>query len=253
MKQKLRINFLQLQGGEPLLHSDLQGILDEALQVADRVQLTTNGLLLSKNKWLLDYLSQDNFEIYISYQQKESMIGKSKYDEIFFDSLGKFLNKDPSIIFNRMMSTKDNRNTHKWLVGPNVYLNLTYRNWRFPEMDEDDIPKPHSSDYIIARNKMCQCPVPFIFDKKIYKCNLTATLPMLLTAYDRYDDAVWEELRKYKPYDLENDIGDFTSLTRPESVCSLCPERENQLTIAQKFDKHSKMMNTLSETPFSDI
>ena len=89
-----------------------------------------------------------------------------------------------------------------------------------------------------------------VFDKKIYKCNLTAALPTLLAAYDRYDDDVWEELRKYKPYDLENDIGDFAALARPESVCSLCPERESQLTIGNKFDKHSKMMNTLSDTPF---
>lgn len=244
MKQTLKIHTLFVVGGEPLLFKELKELIDAALEVAEVVQLNTNGLLLSKNKWLLDYLKTDKFKIYVSYHQREELFGKSKYDEILFDSLGKFLNRDPAALLKRVSTLKHLDQGEGIFMHPNVNLGVTYTKWRYPELDEQDLPKPYNSNYVKARTEMCQCPVPHYSNGKIHKCHLTVLLPKVLEKYGKYDDS-WQQLKNYVPYDLLTKQGNFGAIELPEPVCSICPENTGQCSL-DKYDKYSKIMNQVT-------
>lgn len=239
---QFKVDKFYIVGGEPLLNPELKDIINATLKFSNKVQLVTNGLLLSEHEWLYELLRKnENFDIYISYHQSKERLGKTKYDEMFFESVGKFLKTDSNKIQNRIESFKNIIMKNGVPIVPRVVVGLTFQEWRITELDKDDIPVPCNSNYIKAKIDFCHCPVPHLYKKKIYKCHVTALLPDLLQKYHKYDDA-WNALKNYCAYDLEHPSDHYKKLTKPEPVCSICPDSSDKF-ITEKKDKYSKIIN----------
>jgi MoaA/NifB/PqqE/SkfB family radical SAM enzyme len=250
-KNQFRAGKFYIVGGEPLLNNELKEIINEAFTFSDNVQLVTNGLLLKHNLWLFDILvNNPNFDIYISYHQSREFLGKSKYDEMLFESICEFLKQNNykssytvESLINKVERVKDIKMIHGLPIIQRMNLGLTFQDWIYPKLDENDIPVPYNSDYVKAKTDACHCPVPHLYKKKIYKCHVSALLPDLLKKYNVYDDK-WNKLKEYRPYDLENPTGTYSNLTQPEPVCSICPESPSEFLFGKK-DKYSKIINIM--------
>jgi len=231
-------------GGEPLLNPYAEDIIYESFKFSDKVQLITNGISLKSNLWLQKLvLENNNFEIYISYHQSKELIGKTKYDEIFISNISELLNISESAIIKKIQAFKDVSLPKGISLIPNVYLGLTYQDWRFPKLDNNDIPLPYNSNYVNAKMNACHCPVPHLYKNKIYKCHVTALLPDLLEKHGKYDDN-WHALKDYEPVSLKmENIIEYKNLYTPEPVCSICPESIDEFEKGNKRDKYNKIIN----------
>lgn len=249
-KNQFRAGKFYIVGGEPLLNPELIDIINEALTFSDHIQLVTNGLLLKNNLWLFDILvNNPNFDIYISYHQTKELLGKSKYDEILFESIYEFLRQNNykssytvESLIKKIETVQDIKMIHGVPIIQRMNLGLTFQEWKYPKLDENDIPIAYNSDYVKAKTDACHCPVPHLYQKKIYKCHVTALLPSLLQKYHKYDDS-WIRLKEYEPYDLSLELNDsYKKLVQPEQVCSICPESNEDFDKIKK-DKFSKIIN----------
>lgn len=247
---RFRTDGFALAGGEPLLHPDIRGLIEEAYAFSSRVKLITNGLLLKNNMWLWDILHgrHTGLRIMITYHQPPELSGKTKYDQMLATSISEFFSASKIKYSADAILAKIEAHTladsKKGLYLHNdIYLSFAHSFWQVPKLDEVDLPIPYNSNPDKAYHDACSCPVPHLYNGKIYKCSLTPVLPTALEKYDRYDDK-WTDLKNYQPYDLSlpHDPERFKLLNKPEQVCSICPESRSEYS-TKKFDKYSKIIN----------
>ncbi len=83
-----QIDVLNLSGGEPLLHPQILGIVDEAVSRMEivRVSVSTNGLMLMRSRRLIDELARRRIVVSLQFDGRDdsayvALRGKRMYDE----------------------------------------------------------------------------------------------------------------------------------------------------------------------------
>lgn len=247
--KRFHVGFVEIIGGEPLQHPDIKNILIHACEKIDQVQLTTNGLLLAENMWLKELLdTHDNFKILVSYHHDPTQ--PTKYNKMMNKSLSTFLGYESSTIKKILDRVFYSRTTEQYAVSEyndgRVQISLKdvpnqtqKRTWRYPELDEQEIPLRYNNNPTEAY-RSCLCPWLHYVDGKIYKCSMTGTMRQIVQLKDSLDN--WPLLRDYEAYDVfaEHNQEKFDRLFGVEGICTYCPVQGQWQY--DKIDQHSKIV-----------
>jgi MoaA/NifB/PqqE/SkfB family radical SAM enzyme len=235
---------IEIAGGEPLMFPHLFDVI-KTFSPAKRYTVTTNGLLLYKNKWLKELIDTDpKFQITISlhYDPKNETI----YTKNLCNSISEFLDlptqKVKTLLSRYSISADESHSIYKGVGIMSTYPNSNGKQaWKFPLLDSNELPIKFNNDSSKAYSS-CICPNPHLKDGKIYKCPMTAMLLKVVESKNLYNDS-WKFLKDYKPYDLigDHNVSDWSRISMPEDVCSNCPVAPHEWETS-KTDIHSKIV-----------
>ena len=244
--ERFNVKHIEVAGGETLMFQTLKDLI-ACLAPAEKYTVTTNGLLLYKNKWLKELLDTDpklNIAISIHYDPKI----ETTYTKNLFNSIAEFLDITPAKV--KSVLSRHSISTRKpgffFFIQERVFLRYAYnspnnKSWLYPVLDSNELPTLFNNNKEEAYNQ-CMCPSPHLKDGKIYKCPMTAMLLKVVESKNLYNSN-WQFLKDYEPYNLLSDhnLGDWNRLRTPEDVCSRCPVGESQWD-RKKTDLHSKII-----------
>ena len=258
LKNNVNPEILGIAGGEPLMHPDIQQIVEFGRKTFSKVNLSTNGLLLSDHPWLHDLISDttEKFTLTISVHGDTSR--DSKFSDMVHNSVTPFLAKSANVSDDLIKNTIDDfssngadtnndnfyvveRNQHIVKIrGTNIFLRFTSHYWVHPYLDDQSLPIPYDNDAHDAFRD-CFCPLPHYVGGKIFKCPVTAFLPDMLNLKSDMDN--WPYLKEFVPYDIQNiDNKEILRLQGPEDVCKHCPVNNKDQRIRNiKKDNKSKL------------
>ena len=242
------ITELAVLGGEPLMHSEIQLIIDHILSKDNihTVTLVTNGLLLERNTWIRELQQKcNNLVVNISYHYDPNQ--PSKYRNLMMRSMAKFsgFTENKVLAHTKRIALRATQTPTELI--PNVTLSVQYPQsnqdkftWKYPKLDHYDIPVRFNNNPVTAYNE-CLCPYIHYIGGKLYKCSVTGTLRTILEMHNQLDE--WPLLKHYKPYDLyaDHDHTKFSDLFKSQDVCTYCPVG-NQWRY-DKTDKYSKIIH----------
>jgi MoaA/NifB/PqqE/SkfB family radical SAM enzyme len=254
LKNNVGPEILGIAGGEPLMHPDIQQIVEFARKTFSKVHLSTNGLLLSDHSWLHDLISDtEEFILIISVHGDTSK--DNKFSDMLHNSVTQFLAKSTNMSVDLIKNTIDdfsangadastdnfyvverNQNIVK-IKGTNILLRFTSHYWVHPYLDDQSLPIPYDNNAQDAFRD-CFCPLPHYVDGKIFKCPVTAFLPDMLNLKGNINK--WPHLKEFIPYDIQNiDNDEITRLQGPEDVCKHCPvnNKDQRVRNIKKDDK----------------
>lgn len=253
LNDRFSIRHLEIIGGEPLQHPDIQELITFACSLDIKyITLSSNGLLLGENVWLKELCNTvKNLEVRISYHHDPLV--DNKYNTKMCDSLSEFFDieydKMKKILRRVYVSTETE--SIKNLTPDTNKVTITLKDnlklqdppyWKYPELDENEIPIKYNNDPEQAYND-CLCPWLHYVDGKIYKCAMTGTLPQVLKVKDNIDK--WPLLRDYKAYNVleDHEPESFERLAGSEDVCKYCPVAGQWQY--DKTDLHSKILKVI--------
>jgi hypothetical protein len=204
-KDKIRPLRLNILGGEPFLNLELGEILKylrDTFNPLEEMYITTNGLLLSKNEYIKDYLIQN--DVYLSISMHSF---GSKYQEKIHP-------------------------IHDLLNAWNIYgIKSVWKdavsNWtrRYHGLGdqmkpfEDNDPK---ASWSICKGKYCVQ----LFRSKLWKC---APLAYLNLQNEKYNlDDIWKQYLQYEGLSSESSLQEIVDFyeKKEEGYCSMCPAKD---------------------------
>jgi len=239
---RFEVAHIEIAGGETLMYPHLPKLIKK-LAPAKKYTLTTNGLLLHKNKWLKEVIDTDPkllVSISVHYDPKID----SKYITNLCNSIAEFLNIPADEVKRFLCKHSITQKYDRIAIYNRIGIRFTYNSgieWKYPLLDEHELPVRFNNSKEDAFKK-CLCPTPHIKDGKIYKCPMTAMLLKVVESKNLYNSS-WQFLRDYVPYDLLSDhnADSWSQIHAPEDVCSRCPVSDLQWD-RTKTDLHSKII-----------
>lgn len=214
--KKIRPKELSMLGGEPLLNKDIVNIIymtKEVWNIQDdqEFELVSNGILFDKVNNLSTALKETNCILTIT---------KHSNDETYLK------------LYNKSIESIQNS-------GVNYRVYNAPEFWVKPYEGYGHTIKPiKSDDYIESWNNCIAGQENFqLYDGKIYKCGLTAYLPLQKKKYGDKLSKEWNPYLKYVPLDpsaSDLEVLEFFLRTH-EPVCSMCPKTN------EHFNKESPL------------
>lgn len=202
---KLRPNRLNILGGEPFLNPELGDILDYLRDVFDPVEemyITTNGLLLDRNEYIIDHLKKNR--VYLSISMHAFTPEYLKKMEPIQRLMDNWMMRDVEVHWKDSVSNWTRR----------------YHGFGDSMMPfEDNDPQ---SSWNICKGKWCVQ----LFRSKLWKC---APLAYLNLQNEKYDlDSVWDEYLKYEGLSADSTLEEIVEFYERgvESHCSMCPAND---------------------------
>jgi hypothetical protein len=208
-------------GGEPLLNSEIdQWIIGlRNLLPSSQIRFTTNGVLLTKKKHILQTISDaGNAVIKISVHQPQDF-----YTQEILNCVFGFTSWKPIV----------EHGINRWVGPNNVKLQINFPE-KFIKTYKGSFKNmlPHSNNpeesFKICVQKQC----PLLLDGALYKCSSIALLTRVLDDWAISDRDPWQPYLDYQGIlpdcsarDLENFLYNFG---KPENICSMCPTEHEQ-------------------------
>ena len=212
---RVNIQALGFMGGEPLIHPHIQEWIVGARELLPNAQIrfVTNGLLLEKNKEIIDTLYElGNSVLKISVHLEDERI----------NSMVKY-------IMNRFdWKPVTEFHINRWSTGNEFKFQINrperfYKTFQGPYNDM----RPHNNNPVDAFNQLCvQKRCPLIYEGKLFKCGTAGLTPHILKRFGNPNHDLW------KPFlntgldltcsneDLAKFIGNFG---KPHAICRQCP------------------------------
>ena len=196
--EKISPIVLKILGGEPFLNNKLEDVLKVCRRNFPniKIELSTNGLLLTKVKFNFDCLNKLNVSLLISIHCQEESYS-NKMQEVF-----DFLNQ-LNVPFKKIESYKRWRRLH--FVEDNTVIPF-----------QDNLPR-QSWNICLSKNYRQ------LLDGSIYKCPQVAYINKIKIKIDEKFDI----MKQYKPIAPESsleEIRDFLN-KEDEDICSMCPAK----------------------------
>ena len=204
----INCNKVKILGGEPFLYKKLNDILITTRQHYKEwnVVLGTNGLLLKKNKNILQTCADLNIELYITKHFKDKNYLTKLKENIYFAS--EYTNKIKIVD-----ATRDN-----YWRRYNKQINNKIYPW-----NNKNIRKTWEA--CLAR----RCHQ--VYKSYLYKCSIIAGLENVLSETNQTNEKEWQKYLKYSPIHYtcsEEEIIKFFS-KEEEYICSICNIRNISL------------------------
>lgn len=203
-----------VMGGEPLMNPELESWLTgvRSLMPNTQIRFVTNGLLLPKNRWVVDLLHElGNSTLKISYHVNNETLDQ----EIEYIKQKFAWQPVREYGIDRWITSRDFRFQ---LARPKTFLRTfrgTYENML-----------PHNSDPKQAFEMCVQQRCPMLFEGRIYKCGTAGLTPDLLKRFDFPNYNQWEP---YIDSGLGPDCSDheltqfINNFGKPHGMCRQCP------------------------------
>lgn len=247
LADRFEVEWLEILGGETLMHPDIKEMIDYCYNQSKftKIKLATNGLPLADNMWLKPYVDTGKIILNISYHH--SPLADNKYTRMLNSSIAQFTGLSARQISNVASRLFYSSNKDIEIPGaPNCKLamKVSANNndpiWKYPGMDNDDIPIQYNNN-IAQAFKECLCPYYHYVDGELHKCSVTGTFRQVLQVKGKLDE--WPLLRDYTGYSLysEHNDEDYARLNQPESVCTYCPVGDQWEY--KKKDKYTKLIH----------
>lgn len=258
LKENVNPFFLGITGGEPLMHPEIQEIVEFARKTFSKVNISTNGLLIAENKWLQDMITNTEQDFFVTVSIHDSMSKNNKFSDMMHASLTQLISDKIGEDYNKISGFLNDFSTNGMvkenhifrvhhedheivqIKHTNLLLRFTGHFWLHPYLDDDELPVPFNNDSAEAY-KDCFCPSLFYKDKKIFKCPLTTFLPDILNI--KGDIRNWPYLEQFVPYDISvPNSKEIIRLMAHEDVCKHCPVNSKDQRVRVKVkDPKSKL------------
>jgi len=210
---------LTIIGGEPLVHPRIYDIIKLSRKCFDhaRVEVYTNGLLLSKKPKLLDNLIKiGNGKISLTFHNKQQKV-RDKIEE----NIQKY-------IFRNLPWFKISANQWQYKDIIFEYNDTTDGGWYDYRRNIRGALKPFVDNDPETSYRSCGVNTfPIIYDGRLYKCPPISMLRTHLEKYNMLDDEDWQPYIKYKGIGeerTETEIEEFVdNIFKPNPICGMCP------------------------------
>lgn len=229
LAQQLDIPTFGILGGEPCLHPDLFDWLQGLRQCwpKSKANVITNGTRLSKVRGLHRQLADLNYDVQVT-------IHAENLREFVADQVAQCFGACE--VLPPLVDDDHRLNTNFWLRTDLGVLLDVQNAWDFAPVSElVDRSDTALSDPKIAHQNCSHKYCTHMVDAGLYKCCVTAVLPMFLRQRGR---AVPDLLAEYQAITAENiSQENLEHLTRYIPQCALCPENAAESFITSGFKK----------------
>ena len=234
---KLNFGYIGIIGGEPLLHPNLKDwiIGIHSLWPNTAIQITINGTRINYVRDLFNTFVECNVIIEIT-------LHDTIIDKFVFEELEKFKEKGTNwqkkVIDNTQLD-RDNKEmtiTNEYLTcdqGLMIKFNPGYyfQSVQITEKQHQSnrvkpiIGDPERAHYVCGIKNSHT-----FYEGKLYKCGFIPSIKEYFKTYNHNDG--WDPVYKYEAHEFDSDL---TRLTKPENVCSLCPNRIKTSKVITSF------------------
>jgi organic radical activating enzyme len=240
--QNTKIQWINILGGEPLLHPDITGWIKQVRQWWPTSTLTvfTNGTMLNKVPNLYDTVKENNCILYICTHNKHIQDNIFKELDKFFPVEYSVHEPDPdvvnSVVFTRKIITDKN--------GVCVHVKPSTTMHPSTLLLKNDVFKLHNSDPVRAHSVCWNAQCHHFIDGKIYKCGMVPLLAEFNTQYlidvNEVDLALIQNPGGYTFEEASSNQDEFLHYLKNHiEHCKFCPEeltfRDVQASIGKTF------------------
>jgi hypothetical protein len=227
-----RVNLL---GGEPLLNPNCAKIISDYRKLFPDsiIKLFTNGLLISKQKWLKDSLKTNNCVLVITmHSDEQKYLDKFKKELAFLNTWGTSTVKMKTW-FRTVFDFEGIEVEIRDMRG-HWYKNYT-GNGINARPYKDNNPRK-SWENCVSKNSVQ------LYNGKLHKCGVITYLPDFLNKYNLKNNRDWKEYSQYKGLEhtesKENIYNWFKK--EEESICKMCPsnpDKKDYKEIYKRFEE----------------
>ena len=219
----LEIPDFGLMGGEPLINPEVRDWIGGCRKLMPDTQLrfTTNGELLHKHLDILDLVYDVGNIVF--------KISVHRFDKQLEDVVEYIFNKYKWEIVNEHGITRyRTRNNVRFQVNrPQTFLKTFRRDY------EDMLP--YDSNPAESFGICIQQTCPLLHNGRIYKCSTSGLLIDTLAYTGNEDKIVWDKYKHYQGIGVEDSLADvnkfISTFGKPESICGMCPSRQDREAI----------------------
>ena len=216
--KKLDIGSVNITGGEPFLHPDLEQIIKSIRRYwpSAMIDLTTNGTYITKRPEILDLL-QSIGHCVVKFSQHQP-------------------NKPYTAKTKKFILEKYNWRTctfrPEWLETDNqFYMYISSEeNFLNPLKGNYGSIKPHLNNPDKAFDFCCYGHSLTLHKTSLYKCYPLAILKKMLTDFNQQHDPDWQPFLGYKSLDMDHTDQELASFVQraaaSEKECAMCPSAE---------------------------
>ena len=227
--QIVDINRIALLGGEPLLHHQLDSMLNDVRLwwPNSKIEITTNGLLINKLKpSVIKSIIDNNITVYVSIHNEN---WHDKIKKSIIDLLGQL-----TYVNGKRLHPKGGHDEYVAASGNRVILEYTYY-FRSSALKQSNnkMLELHSSDPDKAHT-VCDMKMSHHFWKgNLYKCGVMVALPYMLHQKSNMLNISEDQkklLKSYRPLMLsaaKNNPSLVGDLANSIAQCTFCPESYN--------------------------
>lgn len=216
---RLQFQAWGVMGGEPLMNPDLENWIRgiRSLMPDTQIRFVTNGLLLDRNRWIVDLLHDlGNTVLKISYHISDPQLDQEVQrikDRFLWQPVSEF-------------------GIDRWITGRDFRFQIS-RPQKFIKTFRGTYQDmlPHASDPGEAFANCVQKRCPMIHEGLLYKCGTAALTPGILKRFHSTNLEAWIPYigTGLSPDCNEEQLDRFLeNFARPHEICRQCPTKSDQ-------------------------